>query len=236
MPAQVVLDFASDLARVLSQQRSDLVGVYLHGSAALGGFVTARSDVDILVVVKHSTDAAGQRRLGDAIAEAAQDCPGIGLELSVITAATAQDLGTCQYEVHVNTIGPEAVIATGDEDTDLILHSAVCREHAVAVTGPPPDQVFGEVGRDRIVQATRDELEWALEHAPTTYTILNACRALRFVLEGTQCSKVEAGEWYLERHPETPVVRSALRFQRGTKTSPPDATQTENFVRTLFSL
>jgi len=236
MPAQVVLDFASDLARVLSHQRPDLVGVYLHGSAALGGFTAARSDVDILVIVKHSTDAAVQRRLGDAIAEAARDCPGIGLELSVITAKTAQDLGSCQYEVHVNTTGTDAVIVTGDEDTDLILHSAVCREHAVAVTGPPSGEVFGEIPRDRIIQATRDELEWALEHAPTTYTVLNACRAQRFVLEGIQCSKVEAGEWYLSRHPESSVVRSALEFQRGATTSPPDATQTQTFVRKLFSL
>jgi streptomycin 3"-adenylyltransferase len=99
------------------------------------------------------------------------------------------------------------------------------------VLGPSAEQVFGEVGRERIVQATLDELAWALEHAPTTYAVLNACRALRFAVQGTQCSKVEAGEWYLERHPDNPVVLSALADQRGATTPPPAADRTEEFVR-----
>lgn len=236
MTAPVFLGFARDLAAVLAELRSDLVGVYLHGSAALGGFAAARSDVDILVVVEESTGAEGQRKLGEAIAAAARDCPGVGLELSVITAETARDLGSCQYEVHVNTTGSEAVVVVGgDSDTDLILHCAVCREHAIAVTGPPAEQVFGEVGRDRIVQATLDELDWALEHAPVTYAVLNACRALRFAVQGTQCSKVEAGEWYLERHPDNPVVLSALAAQRAGSAEPPGADEAKEFVRGVTS-
>ncbi|WP_433006386.1 aminoglycoside adenylyltransferase domain-containing protein [Kribbella sp. CA-294648] len=236
MTAPVVLDFARDLAAVLAELRSDLVGVYLHGSAALGGFVPARSDVDILVVVEESSDAEGRRKLGEAIAAAARDCPGVGLELSVITAATARELGSCQYEVHVNTTGTEAaVVIGGDSDTDLILHCAVCRAHAVAVAGPPAEQVFGEVSRDRIVRATLDELDWALEHAPTTYAVLNACRALRFAVEGIQCSKVEAAGWYLERHPDNPVVLSALAAQRGDSAEPPGADEAKDFVRGVTS-
>jgi streptomycin 3"-adenylyltransferase len=236
MTAPAVLAYARGLAGVLAKLRPDLVGVYLHGSGALGGFVAARSDVDILVVVRKSSDGEGQRKLGEAIAAAARDCPGVGLELSVITAATAQELGSCQYEVHVNTTGAEVAISPGageDGDTDLILHCAVCRDHAVAVAGPPAEQVFGEVGRDRIVQATLDELEWALEHAPTTYAVLNACRALRFAVQGTQCSKVEAGEWYLERHPGNPVVISALAAQRADNAEPPDAPEAKDFVRNV---
>jgi streptomycin 3"-adenylyltransferase len=232
LTASVALDFARDLAAVLAELRSDLVGVYLHGSAALGGFVPARSDVDILVVVEESSDAEGQRKLGEAIAAAARDCPGVGLELSVITAATARELGSCQFEVHVNTTGAEAsVVIGGDSDTDLILHCAVCRAHAIAVAGPPAEQVFGEVGRDRIVRATLDELDWAIEHAPATYAVLNACRALRFAVEGIQCSKVEAGEWYLAGRGDSPVVRAALADQRGATAPPPAADQTEEFVR-----
>lgn len=236
MTASAVLDFARGLGAVLAELRPDLVGVYLHGSGALGGFVAARSDVDILVVVKQSSDAEGQRTLGEAIAAAAGDCPGVGLELSVITTETAQDLGDCQYEVHVNTTESEAVVVIGgDSDTDLILHCAVCREHAVAVIGPPAEQVFGEVGRDRIVQASLDELDWALANAPTTYAVLNACRALRFAVQGVQCSKVEAGGWYLDRRRDSAVVRSALEVQRGATAPAPTTQQTTEFVRDVIT-
>jgi hypothetical protein len=75
-----------------------LVGVYVHGSAALGGFRPERSDVDILVVVAYQVPADCQAALGEALLAAAYPCPGIGLELSVITAATAAHLGDCRFE------------------------------------------------------------------------------------------------------------------------------------------
>lgn len=49
----VVLDFARDLAGVLAELRTDLVGVYLHGSGALGGFVPARSDTGEWYLGRH---------------------------------------------------------------------------------------------------------------------------------------------------------------------------------------
>ncbi|MEU4396357.1 aminoglycoside adenylyltransferase domain-containing protein [Kribbella sp. NPDC023855] len=74
-----------------------------------------------------------------------------------------------------------------------------------------------------------------LAHAPTTYAVLNACRALRFAVQGIQCSKVEAGEWYLERHPGNPVVLSALAVQRASSAEPPDAEEAKDFVRDVTS-
>jgi predicted nucleotidyltransferase len=52
------LDVASAMAVVLGSQ---LAGVYLHGSAVLGGFEARRSDVDILVVCD---GPASHRRAG----------------------------------------------------------------------------------------------------------------------------------------------------------------------------
>jgi predicted nucleotidyltransferase len=41
----------SDLESILGE---NLIGVYLHGSLAMGGFVPGRSDVDVMIVVKNA--------------------------------------------------------------------------------------------------------------------------------------------------------------------------------------
>jgi hypothetical protein len=77
-----------------------LIGVYLHGSAVLGGFHPAASDADVLAVIAEPADAVVQARMGARLA-AAGGCPGSGLEMSVINAAT--DPGMCRFEAHVST-------------------------------------------------------------------------------------------------------------------------------------
>ena len=69
--------FAHRLDQVVRQTVGDrLVGTYLHGSAALGGFVPGRSDIDLLVVVDGPVDGPG---LGDALVAAAEPWPGRGI-------------------------------------------------------------------------------------------------------------------------------------------------------------
>src|SRR5437660_2125065 len=49
----------TELQRLLSQ---NLLGVYLHGSLALGGFQPGRSDIDVIVVTAHRMDLEAKRR------------------------------------------------------------------------------------------------------------------------------------------------------------------------------
>jgi streptomycin 3"-adenylyltransferase len=219
-PARIppaVLRHTGEVAAALAALPPDLVGVYLHGSAVLGGFHPSRSDVDVLAVVKEPGAATGQQKMGEAIAATAKRCPGAGLEMSVITAATARELGTCPFEVHVNTTADQTVIVTGagaSGDPDLVLHSAVCRNHAIAVLGPPPTEIFGPLPRGRVLAAMTEDLRWALDQGHTAYAVLNACRAARFAVDDSLCSKLDGARWYLTRHPGDPTVTAAVAHQR----------------------
>lgn len=104
MTAPGVIAYASRISTALEDvYGSDLVGVYLHGSAALGGFVPSVSDVDILAVVARPRRRRSQRKIGRILQAVAEPCPGSGLEASVITAAAAHSLDGCSFEVHVST-------------------------------------------------------------------------------------------------------------------------------------
>lgn len=210
-----VVGYARQLATVLHPlSGSDLVGLYLHGSAVLGGFSPALSDVEVLAVVSRPGSAARQFRTGTALGRTIDRCPGRGLELTVLTAATARSLGNCPFEVRVaGTANGSAHVIPGTGhpgNPELIVHAEVCRRYGLAVTGPPPDQVFGPVGAERLRWAICQQLDWALAQGGQGHGVLSACRALRFAAEGSLCAKVEAGRWYLARHPHHPLVAEAL--------------------------
>lgn len=201
---------------LLAAPAGRLVGLYLHGSAVQGGFVRSGSDVDILGVLAGPLDRAGQKRVGAALAAVADPAPGTGLELSLITAATAADLGECRFEVHVATGADRKVQAGADRpgDPDLILHAEVCRRHGYPVHGPAPGAVFGPVPRRRLLAAMHQEVEWGLDHGSLAYAVLNACRAERFAVTDELVGKVAAGQWALARWPDQPVLALALHQQR----------------------
>lgn len=61
----------------------------MHGSAVLGGYLAGGSDVDVVAVIAEPTDVRVQGRMRDRLISTARRWPTIGLEMSVITAATA---------------------------------------------------------------------------------------------------------------------------------------------------
>jgi len=71
-----VEQYLGSLAGVVAEMvAGSLVGVYVHGSLALGGFDLRRSDVDVLVVVENELPLAMRTALAGALGEAALPCP-----------------------------------------------------------------------------------------------------------------------------------------------------------------
>jgi hypothetical protein len=187
---------AGGLARVLGPA---LVGVYLHGSAALGGWSATHSDIDLLGVVARPLDRRVKRVISARLNHPSLVCPAQGgLELSLVTAAVAADPPRRpQFELHVST-GPSPQTHLGGPaaaDPDLLLHFAVCRRAGVAVAGPDPVEVFAEPPRAWLLERAAAELRWASRHGTFAYRVLTACRTWRYLEDDVLGSKVESGGW-----------------------------------------
>jgi streptomycin 3"-adenylyltransferase len=63
---------------------NDLVGVYLHGSAAMGCMNAEKSDLDLLVVVKNNISDETKGKYMDMVVELNKEAPAKGLELSIV--------------------------------------------------------------------------------------------------------------------------------------------------------
>ena len=174
-----------------------LTAAYLHGSAALGGWTGERSDVDVLFVVADDFSPARAASAGDALLRAADGCPGVGLEASIVTAgAAARPAPPWPFILHIGMRDGKHVLYMGQErpgDADLLMHYAVCRAAGVTLTGPPPEATIGIVDRPVILGYLADELGWGLANAPESYAVLNACRALVYLRQGKIVGKVAGG-------------------------------------------
>jgi hypothetical protein len=200
-------------AEVVAVVGDRLVGVYAHGSLLLGGYLPERSDIDVLVVVEDALTTDEQAALASRLQEESLPCPGVGLELSIVTrAVAAAPSARPAFELHVTTAPQDRKVVDGHGhpgDLDLVLHFAVCRRL-------DPD-VFAEVPRALVLAQVADELTWAAEHNPSEYAVLNACRAWRYAVDGELVSKVDGGRWAEARlhGADRALVQAALACQRG---------------------
>jgi hypothetical protein len=202
---------AAGLERVLGPA---LVGAYLHGSVVLGGWSPARSDVDLLAVASRPLDRREKQVIAARLQHPSLRCPGAGLEFSLVTVAVAADPPWLPpFELQVST-GRAVKVADGSSevgDPELLLSFAVCRRSGVAVTGPPPAEVFAEPPRAWLLERSAEELRWAVRHgASFADRVLTACRAWRLLDQDVLDSKLGAGEWARPLLADPAVVDAAL--------------------------
>jgi predicted nucleotidyltransferase len=221
---------------------SRLVGVYLHGSAVLGGFDVRRSDVDVLVVCKEPITAAEQWAAADSLSEEHLPCPARGLELSIVTLeVTRRPSAEPAFELHMTTASDDTKVVDGHQhrgDPDLVLHFAVCRTAGRLLSpGLPAAEVFGPLSEDLVLARLSTELRWSAERVPNEYAVLNACRAWRFAVDGAIVSKIDGGRWALERASDADhaLIEHALDHQRCLPAADLDPSAVIRFVAQVQS-
>jgi streptomycin 3"-adenylyltransferase len=182
----------------------------------MGGWHERLSDIDLLAVVDRPLTSKDKSAIASGLSEL--PAPGAELECSIVALSSLEPLSlTPKFELHVTT-GAAAKVVDGaghPGDSDLVMHFAVCRQRGLALSGPPPHEVFPEVPRRRLLEAFHAELAWGLANAPARYAVLNACRAWAFAEEGRLLSKVEGGEWSIAMGFEPATVAVALAGQSG---------------------
>lgn len=190
----------------LEEAESNLIGVYLHGSMAMGCFNPNRSDLDLLVVLRNPESADDYRRIAKRLIEIESALPhgATGIELSVI-------LQTClspftyptPFEFHYSAAHRDryrsdgSYLCGGFEDPDLAAHIMITYYRGIALFGQPVKEVFKPIDSRYYIQSILADIEDAprgIIENPVYYT-LNLCRVLLFLKEGRISSKLEGGEW-----------------------------------------
>jgi predicted nucleotidyltransferase len=216
-----------------------LVGIYLHGSLALGCFNPRHSDLDLLVVIQRGLTVAEKRQAIALLLQ--QSKTPHPVEISFLRRS---DLRPWRYptpfDLHYGEDWRDRFtqdLASGAwhrwnargqprrYDPDLAAHVTVLRARGRVLLGPLIAEVFPPVPREHYLASIRSDLVWARERLAENpvYGILNACRVYCCVREGRIASKAEGGEWVLERlgkeltERERDVIGQALAVYRGKR-------------------
>ena len=196
-----------------------LVGVWLVGSAALGDFDAASSDLDVQGVTTERLPRVERRLVAETTSHEALPCPVRGLE----------ELAVPAYQLNLTT-GPRMErrlsYDAGEEPRFwFLLDLAIAREHGIALAGPPAREVLPEFPRELVLKALREALTWyAADGGDEAQTVLAACRAWAWASDGLWRSKGDAARWARGRLPDPGPVDRALA-RRGDATAPPPTPQ-----------
>jgi len=223
-----------------------LVGMYLEGSLARGGF-DAASDIDFVVVTDEEVDEATYRALQamhDRIAM--RDTPwAVQLEGSYLSRAALRRHGPVPLSHPNIERGRGARLKMARHDEDWIIHRYNLREGGIVLAGPPPATLIDPVAPDELRRAVRDVLRgwWALmrdDAAPLrprgyqSYAVLSLCRILYTLAHGAVASKEEAARWaQATLDPRwAPLIADAWegRWRPNGEASPEDVRETQAFI------
>jgi streptomycin 3"-adenylyltransferase len=236
-----IRDFLDEFVDYFRAEFGDaLIGVYLHGSLALGSFNPVASDVDLLVVLRDRLRLEEKQAIGQRFLQLAEQAPPNGMEVSLLTldALTPFQYPT-PYELHFSN-GNKARFAQGtmafaddQTDPDLAAHFVITKTRGVCLYGAPIAAVFPDVPPAYYLDSLAQDAEWSYQNiqrgadpgacAVPVYAVLNFCRVLAFIDAGMIASKREGGQWGMQQLPPEyrPLIREALREYATSGTSHP---------------
>lgn len=207
---ELVQDFVKLSHDILAD---NLVGIYLHGSAAMGCFNWNKSDIDLLIVVFQAVTDKIKRQYMDMVVELNQDAPEKGIELSVVRRDVLKPfIYPTPFELHFSNVhlawyrtAPDDYIKKmKGRDKDLAAHCTIICHRGRCLYGEEIQDVFGNVRADFYFDSILDDIEDAEKEIITNpvYMILNMCRVLAYKRNALILSKREGGSWGLSNIPE----------------------------------
>jgi len=215
-PPEVAALIEDLLAGVRDALGDNLLGFYLRGSLALGGFNPETSDVDILVVTERPVSDAEFEALAalHARTPARANRYGREYEVSYVDRASLKRFEPGQRR-HP-TVGSDWPFGRAEHRENFVLERWTVREGGVAVVGPDPKTLIDPISPEELRAAVRDELRarlrdwaggeeapgWLLPRYYQAFEVETVCRSLYTLAHGELPTKLQAVAWALGALPE----------------------------------
>jgi predicted nucleotidyltransferase len=206
---------------------SNLTGVYLHGSAAMGCYNPVKSDIDPLIVVNEPLNVTQKRTIVRFLLELTNQAPKKGIELSVVTLDALQHFQfPTPYELHFSNTWKERYASDSVDyeqqrfDSDLAAHVVVTKKRGLCLYGEPVESIFPNIPKEYYLRSILGDAEDIFENIADdpVYGVLNLCRVLAFVKEKAIFSKLEGGNWGMQHITPTyrPLIHAAVQAYQST--------------------
>jgi streptomycin 3"-adenylyltransferase len=225
---------ASGLSDVLA---GNLVGVYVHGSAAGDDYVEGHSDLDLMVVVRDRLDLATKSALTRLLWDMGKSGPAKGTEVWVVDERTTRSGGSAQgYELYLSTHPDEPATRDGSEAGGPILELAAMPEVSYPVIGPDAGEVIAPIGRGQVLEAMTEFTRGAVAEGPESYAVLTAARSVAFAMTGHPFSKSGGARWAQTAGLGSQILERALEVRQGRLPDRPVTREGRRYVNRLIGM
>jgi hypothetical protein len=221
-----------------------LVGLYLHGSLALGDFYPPASDVDFHAATAGPLGEPALERLGALHAGFKAEGGWVARLEGVYLPPKAlrrpgPATGRCP------TVGVDWDFGLGRPGPTWVLDRWVTRERGVVVTGPDPRELIDPIGPDELraavlasmlgdwaERAGGGDVAWLRPRNYQAFAVLTMCRDLYALERGVLVSKPVAAGWARARlgPPWAALVERALAWRADERVDDPALAGTLGFV------
>lgn len=189
-----------------------LLGVYLYGSAVLGG-LQVNSDVDLLLMVKDPLTAQQRNQL---TAQLMKVSGRVGckerrpIELTILRECALRPLRLppryeYMYGEWLRDELERGMIPGADEDPDVAILLWQARKHSIALYGPPPETLLPEVPLTVVFDAIRQSKPGLLctLNGDERNVLLTLTRMWYTLENQTIASKSSAAQWAIPHIPHS---------------------------------
>jgi len=203
------------------------IGLYLHGSLALGDFDPGHSDIDFCVVTTRELPLkliadleAAHGRINESGLAWVDKLEGSYLSKKTLWRYDPEEIP------HPHVYNKKFSVTR--DDRDWVINRHILRECGVAVAGPPIKPFIAPVGpeelREAIVLGLREDWtpkledrEWLVPPSRQPYVVLTCCRVLYTMKYGTITSKPVSARWALQTLDKewVDVIEAAMAWHYG---------------------
>lgn len=188
----------------------NLVGFYIHGSLAMGGFNPKSSDIDILVVTTTPLSIERKKLLAKLFLTCSNNP--FAVEVSFLNEAQLKEWEyPTPFDFHYSeywrsSYEEEIAFLSGmpKTDTDLAAHITIINHRGICLWGRPIEKVFPTVPKAHYLSSILTDYEECLNNIRLNpiYCTLNLIRVYWYLKENKISSKQEAGKWGISHLPQ----------------------------------
>jgi len=219
-----------------------LVGLFVFGSLAFGGFDADVSDIDLLAAVTHDVtddELDALRAFHDGFARDHEQWHD-RIEVAYLSVGALTSFKERSSQIAV--ISPGEPLHVVEAGRDWLMNWYLVRESNLALVGPSPRQLITSVSKEEFVDGIRNyasgvarRADQAIGRKAQAYVVLTMCRALYAHRVGEHASKEAAAVWAQQELPGwSALIRDALMW-RHASLSDGVTTQTANADITCFA-
>jgi predicted nucleotidyltransferase len=241
---EIVNTLLAHVQRILGDE---LIGMYLHGSLANGGF-DEFSDIDVVFVTKEELSEemlAALHAMHTQMSEM-DSAWAVQQEVSYIPQAALRRFDRANmHHPHLDR-GKGEVLHRMDHESDWVIQRHILRERGIVVSGPDPKTLIDPISPNDLRMAVVEGLPLWLnpmlkdptelnQRGPQSFFVLSLCRMLYTLERREILSKQVAAQWALENLEARwkPLIERALigRHNPDVASEPEDIRETLQMMR-----